>query len=148
MLRVILLFSLLPLVVWGQNSEAYSNEDLRHYLEVSNALFSHRMERAAQAKNKQEELRISEAQMEQTLEALKEAGGWEALRPKLDPDFANRFDSLMVYRAQLKRDMRLFLREQIEPYNWDEDYYQHLLLTIQADPALQERLIQLSKDQQ
>lgn len=146
MKKFVFAFIFLPLFGFSQNSEAYTDEDLRHYLKVSSAMFEHQMEEAANAQRMQEELGISREQMEMTLDALKEAGSWEVLKPKLDADYAQRFDSLMTYRATLKQRMREHLLQAIKPYGWDEDYYQHLLLTIQADKALQERLIQLSKE--
>jgi len=145
-LLFVLLFT--PFLGICQNSEAYSDEDLRHYIKVSNAMFQHQMNEASNAQRMQEELGISREQMEMTLDALKEAGSWEQLKPKLDPDYAIRFDSLMTYRATLKQRMRQHLLKEIEPYGWDEDFYQHLLLTIQADKALQERLILLSKEEE
>lgn len=142
-----LLFLFFPFGAIAQNSAAYSDEDLKHYIAVSDAMFSHRLELAAKAKSLQEELQISPQEMEGTLQALKEAGSWEALKPELDPQFAKAFEQLMNFRAGLKQSMRQQLIKLISAYAWDEDYYQHMQLTVQSDPALQERLLTIKKSQ-
>ncbi|WP_421754704.1 hypothetical protein [Croceimicrobium sp.] len=146
----IFLFTLLCLPFWGQaqNSEAYTDKDLQTYLDLSKSINLARQEAADYAHRMQAELLISNEQMEQTLMALKERGSWEALEPDLDSNFAKRFNELMTYRATLKARLKENLQKELAAVGWTDDFYQHLVLTIQADPKLQERLIQLSKKEE
>lgn len=131
----------------AQYSAAYSDLDLKTYLRISQEMREYRELRAQDAKEKQEELRISREEMGATLEQLKKAGSWDVLKPQLEPDFAMRFEMLMNYRAGLKNSMRVHLETLLKQQGWNDDYYQHLVLTIEADPDLQKRLIVLSKEQ-
>lgn len=143
-----LLFLLFINLSWSlsaQYSAAYSDDDLRAYLRISQAMVEYRGIKAQDAKNKQEELGISREDMGATLDQLKKAGSWDVLKPQLEPNFAMRFEMLMNYRAGLKNSMRIHLETLLKEQGWNDDYYQHLILTIEADPALQQRLIELSK---
>jgi len=145
MRNFLLLLLVLPFWAQAQNSEAYTDKDLQDYLELSKAINEARREAADYAHRMQAELQISDEQMGQTIAALKERGSWEALRPDLDSNFAERFNELMTYRATLKERLKENLQKELSALGWSDDFYQHLVLTIQADPKLQERLIQISK---
>ncbi len=139
---------MLPVLCFGQNSEAYTDEDLQDYLKISSAMYAHQTQAATYAKRMQEELQISEEDMGQTMAALKKAGSWEKLKPQLDTNYASRFNELMTYRASLKQRMRQHLQDEMAPYDWNEDKYQHFKLTLEVDPDLQARLIKMSKEQE
>ena len=79
----------------AQYSAAYSDDDLRAYLRISQSMIEYRGIKARDAKNKQEELGISREDMGATLDQLKKAGSWDVLKPQLEPNFAIRFEMLM-----------------------------------------------------
>lgn len=145
MRSLVLLIVLYSGLVQAQNSQAYSDQDIRNYIQLGNKIVAFKAEQLAFAKRMQAELQISEADMEETLQRLRELGSWDQLKTELEPSFASRFDSLMTYRSFLKERIRQYMEAELKAINWTEDFYQHFLLTIEADPELQRRLIELNK---
>lgn len=132
-------------LVQAQNSEAYSDQDIRNYIQLGKKIVAFKAEQSAFAKRMQAELQISDAEMQGTLQRLREVGSWDQLKTELEPDFASRFDSLMTYRSFLKERIRQFVESELKAINWTEDYYQHFILTLEADPELQRRLLELNE---
>jgi hypothetical protein len=135
----------LSLGLKGQNSTAYSDQDLRNYIETGKAMAAYRVIMAAKVDSVQGNLNITKEAFDAALQGLKSNGNWDSYRSTIDTDFAMRFEALMFYRQSVRGKMKLNLLKEIEPFNWDEDYYQHLELSLQSDPELQARLIALSK---
>lgn len=144
---LVLLFLGLTAPLVAQYSAAYSDDDLKAYLRISQAMLEFRDLKAQSAKEKQNQLRISREEMGATLEQLKKIGSWDQLKPSLEPDFAMRFEMLMNYRAGLKNSLKVYLETLLKAQGWNEDYYEHLKLSLEGDPALQKRLLELHKQQ-
>jgi len=142
-MRYLVLLLFIPIWGWAQNSEAYSDEDLKNYLELSHKLNAFKAAQMEFAHRMQSELQISDREMQQTIGLLKKRGNWDLVKPDLDEDFATRFDSLMTYRAFLKDRVKSYLSQELVLLGWTEDFYQHFLLTLEADPALQERILKI-----
>jgi hypothetical protein len=145
-MRIYLLLGLLLAgSLQAQNSAAYTDAQIKEYIEISNSFIAFKAQQANYAQRMQSELGISDADMEESLARLRALGSWEALRSELEPDFAVRFDSLMTYRATLKDRLKTFLLDELEAHNWTEDQFEHFKLTLQSDPKLQERMLKISK---
>lgn len=145
MKKALLLFAFFSQALCAQNSEAYSDADILNYIRINEKFLEFKMQQVNYAQRMQADLQIDQIQMESTLDALRKAGSWKSLKDDLDPDFATRFDSLMTYRATLKLRLKDFMQKELEAVNWTTDYFEHFKLTLEADPALQARLIELSK---
>lgn len=141
----ILLFLICSGLLQAQHNTAYSDQDIREYIQLGARINAFKAEQQAYAKRMQAELQISETELQVSIQRLKELGSWERLKAELEPDFASRFDSLMTYRAFLKERIRQYVQAELKAINWTEDFYQHFILTLEADPELQRRLLELNE---
>lgn len=142
-LLLFLVFSTFNL--WAQSNEAYTDEDLKKYIEVNTALQHYRMEAKLKADSMRTAQGLDEQDFLEIIGRVREGENYDSLKTEYPKTTISAFERTMSYRQFLRQGMQNFLATELDRIDWDLDYYQHLALSIEAIPELQQRIIALSK---
>lgn len=138
------IFLVLGANLWAQSNEAYSDAQLQEYLSVQAKMILHRNSLAAKADSMRRALGISELDFQAVMMAVRAGEPWDLVQNNYPVQFAQNFEALMRYRYALREEMKKQLEKELSAIGWTDDFYQHLVLSIEAIPELQERLTTLS----
>lgn len=140
---LLMVFSLGTLM--AQDNESYSDQDLKNYIKINNSLQFYRMGIKTKADSLRESEGLSEGLFLEIIGRVREGEKYPDFKSDYPADKIAAFEKTMSYRQFLRENMQKFLQAELQKVDWDMDYYQHLAMSIEAIPELQQRLIDLSK---
>lgn len=141
----IFLFCLSSIWLSAQSNDRYSDEDLKTYIEVTNAVNYYRMQTQGKADSMRIAQELSEQDFFEIISQLKKGEVYDSIKTRYPSETILAFDRTMQYRNFLRQGIQNYLAAELERVNWDMDFYQHLALSIEAIPELRQRLTALSK---
>ncbi len=146
MKRLLLLISIICYSIGlnGQSNDAYSDEDLKNYLQIGQSMMLYRMELKTKADSMRQAEGLDENVFLEILEKTKHQP-YDSVKELYSKEEIAAFEKTMSYRRFLREGMKLKLNGELAKVGWDIDFYEHLVLSIEAIPELQERIIKLSK---
>lgn len=129
---------------YSQSNEAYSDEDLKTYIAISNEMNRYRFEVKAKADSMREATGLSEPVMVEIIDKVKHQP-YDSVKELYNDETIKAFEKTMAYRQFLRKQLKQKLQLSLQKVNWELDFYEHLALSIEAIPELQQRMIRLSK---